>query len=72
MRKEFEMAFVLSATAGGGFGSTFARAQSQITALQRQVVALNQTQSDIQAYEKQQRAVDATFILFLFRFLLFI
>ena len=60
MRKEFEMAFTLSAIAGGSFGSTFARAQSQITALQRQVVALNQTQSDIQAYERQQRAVDAT------------
>lgn len=58
--KEFTMDFRLGASAGGNFNSTFQQAQKKISDLQRDIAALNKSQGDITAYQKQQQAVDAT------------
>ena len=59
-RKEYEMLFQLNAQLGGGFGSTFSKAQKELAHLQKEIQALSKTQSDISAYQKQQSAVEAT------------
>ena len=59
-RREYEMLFQLSAQMGGGFNSTFSKAQQQLAALQKELQALNRSQSDIAAYQKQQKSVEAT------------
>lgn len=59
-RKEFEMLFQLNAQLGGGYNSTFKSAQSAVQSMQKEIVALSKTQSDISAYQKQQGAVEAT------------
>ncbi len=58
--KEYTMLFQLSAQVGGGFGSTFGKAQQHVANLQKQIVDLNRTQGDISAYQKQQQAVEST------------
>ena len=57
---EYSMLFKLSAQLGREFGSTFGTAKRTINDTQREINSLNQTQSDIAAYEKQQRAVEST------------
>lgn len=59
-RKEFEMAFKLSARLNGSYNSTFKGAQSALISMQKEIESLNRTQSDISAYQKQQSAVEAT------------
>ena len=58
--KEYQMMFQLSATTSAHFQSSFAGAQTQIAHLQGKIDALNKTQGDITAYQKQQAAVEAT------------
>ena len=58
--KEYQMLFKLSAQVGREFGSAFSSAQQQMSQIQKEVNALNQAQSDISAYTKQQTAVDNT------------
>lgn len=58
--KEYQMLFKLTAEAGKEFNSTFAAASQQMQQIQKEVNALNQAQSDISAYQKQQTAVEAT------------
>lgn len=58
--KLYEMAFKLTAQVGSTFGTTFGNAQKQLSETQKQIAALNRTQSDIAAYQKQQQAVEAT------------
>jgi len=59
-RKEFEMAFKLSARVNGAYASTFKSAQSTISSLQKEIQQLNSKQGDISAYQKQQAAVENT------------
>lgn len=59
-RKEFEMAFKLSAQINGAYANTFKSAQSTISSLQKEIQQLNSRQSDISAYQKQQTAVENT------------
>lgn len=59
-RKEFEMAFKLSAQLNGSYQSTFKSAQSVLASMQKEITALNRAQSDISAYQKQQEAVEGT------------
>jgi len=59
-RKEWEMAFMLSASMSGSYSATFTKAQTQIAAMQKEIDALSKTQSDISAYQKQQQAVEQT------------
>ena len=58
--KEYSMLFKLSAEVGKEFGSTFSQASQQMQQIQQEVNRLNQAQSDISAYTKQQQAVEAT------------
>ena len=58
--KSFTMEFLLSASQSGGFSGAFKSGQDSIMALQREIVALNKSQGDISAYQKQQSAVEAT------------
>lgn len=58
--KEYQMLFKLTAEAGKEFNSTFAAASQQMQQIQKEVNALNQAQSDISAYQKQQTAVENT------------
>lgn len=57
---EYQMIFKLSAQLGKEFGSTFSGAQKTMAATQKEIQALARTQGDIAAYEKQQKAVEAT------------
>lgn len=59
-RKEFELMFKLSSQINGSFSGTFKNAQSSIVSMQKELSALNRTQSDISAYQRQQQAVEAT------------
>lgn len=59
-RKEYEMLFQLNAQLGSSYNSTFSKAQSAITSMQKEIQSLSKTQSDISAYQKQQSAVEAT------------
>ena len=56
--KEYQMLFSLNANLGGGFSSTFSSGSSAIAQLQNKIEALNRTQGDISAYQKQQQAVE--------------
>lgn len=59
-KKEYEMLFQLNANVGSGFTGTFSKAQQQLLSMQKEIEALNRTQSDISAYQKQQQAVEST------------
>lgn len=59
-RREYEMLFRLSAQQGGTFGTVFTQAQAQISAMQQKIVDLGKVQSQIESYQKQQAAIEAT------------
>lgn len=59
-RKEFEMAFKLSAQLNSSYKGAFKEAQSVVASIQKEIGALNKTQADISAYQRQQSAVEAT------------
>ena len=59
-RREYEMLFGLNARLNGGFQGTFSKAQAQFTRLGNEIRKLSRVQSDISAYQKQQRAIEAT------------
>lgn len=58
--KSYKMEFVMNATTGGSFNSTFSRAQLELSRMQQEIQRLNSTQGDIAAYQKQQAAIEAT------------
>lgn len=55
---EYNMLFKLSAQLGREFGTTFGTAKRTLADTQKEINALNQTQADISAYEKQRGAVE--------------
>lgn len=59
-RREFEMAFQLSANLNSSYYSTFKNAQSTLASMQKEIMELNKVQSNISAYEKKQGAVEET------------
>lgn len=59
-RKQYDMAFMLSAKLNNDFAGTFNRAQKILNETQREIAELNKMQSDISAYEKQKQAVADT------------
>lgn len=59
-RTEYEMLFKLQAQMNSQFSGTFSSAQRSIIAMQKELDALNKTQSDISSFQKQQSAVEAT------------
>ncbi len=58
--KEYNMLFKLSAQLGKEFGTTFNSAQEKLKATQKEIQALNKQQSDISAYQRQQKSVETT------------
>ena len=58
--KEYQMLFQLNASMGSGFTSTFQSGQNSIMQMQDKINALNRSQGDISAYQKQQAAIDKT------------
>lgn len=58
--KLYEMNFVLGATQGQGFKSTFSQAQAEFVKLGEKIQSLNKTQADILSYQRQQSAIDRT------------
>ena len=58
--KEYNMLFKISAQLGREFGTTFNSAKRSLADTQKEIKALNKTQADISAYQKQQRAVENT------------
>lgn len=59
-KKEFEMLFALNARMNGGFSSTFSKAQAEFTRLGKEIQGLHRVQGDIESWQKQQSAIDAT------------
>lgn len=59
-RKEYEMLFQLDAKLGSGYTSTFSKAKSGPSELQKEIRSLQSVQADISAYTKQQAAVEKT------------
>lgn len=59
-RKEYEMLFQLDAKLGSGYTSTFTKAKSGPSELQKEMRSLQSIQSDISAYTKQQAAIEKT------------
>lgn len=60
MAKEYQMLFKLGAQLGSNFNGTFSSAQKVLQATQKEIQALNKTQSDIGAYQKQQQSIEKT------------
>ena len=59
-RKEYEMLFQLDAKLGSSYTSTFSKAKSGPSELQKEIHSLQSVQADISAYTKQQAAVEKT------------
>ena len=59
-RKEYEMLFQLDAKLGSSYTSTFTKAKSGPSELQKEIRSLQSVQADISAYTKQQAAVEKT------------
>lgn len=59
-RKEYEMLFQLDAKLGSSYTSTFSKAKSGPSELQKEIRSLQSVQADITAYTKQQAAVEKT------------
>lgn len=59
-RKEYEMLFRLDAKLGSSYTSTFSKAKSGPSELQKEIRSLQSVQADISAYTKQQAAVEKT------------
>lgn len=58
--KGIEMIFKLSATLGSSYNAAFKSAQKELTQMQNELQSLRKSQSDISAYQKQQKAAEAT------------
>ena len=58
--REYEMLFKLGAQLGSNFQGTFSSAQQILTDTQKKIQTLNQLQSDIGAYQRQQSGIDKT------------
>lgn len=58
--KEYQMLFRLGAQLGENFNGTFSSAQRVLQNTQKEIQALNKTQSDIGAYQRQQQSIDKT------------
>lgn len=58
--KEYQMLFRLGAQLGENFNGTFSSAQRVLQATQKEIQALNKTQSDIGAYQRQQQSIEKT------------
>ena len=56
--KEYQMLFQLNASLGSSYSSAFTSGGNAIKGLQDKIENLNRTQSDIAAFEKQQKAVE--------------
>ena len=56
----YQMLFQLSASLGGGFSSAFSSGSKAVTEMQNKINALNKTNNDISAYQKQQDAIAKT------------
>ena len=54
------MLFQLQAQMGAGFNGAFGRAASAVMSLQKDIQALNSTQGDITAYQRQQAGIEET------------
>lgn len=59
-RKEYEMLFQLDAKLGSSYTSTFSKAKSGPSELQKEIRSLQSVQADISSYTKQQAAVEKT------------
>ena len=59
-KKEFEVLFALNARMNGGFSGTFSKAQAEFTRLGKEIQGLHRVQGDIESWQKQQSAIDAT------------
>jgi len=59
-RKEYEMLFALNAKMNGGFSGTFSKAQQEFARLGREIQDLHKLQGDINSYQKQEKALEAT------------
>ena len=59
-RKEYEMLFQLDAKLGSSYTSTFSKAKSGPSELQKEIRSLQSVQADISTYTKQQAAVEKT------------
>lgn len=58
--KEYSMLFKLQARLGSEFNTTFSSAQHALQEVQQQMIALHRQQTDISAYEKQQKSIEST------------
>lgn len=58
--KEYQMLFKLGAQLGSNFNGTFSSAQKVLQTTQKEIQALNKTQSDIGAYQRQQQSIEKT------------
>ena len=58
--KEYQMLFRLGAQLGENFNGTFSSAQRILQTTQKEIQALNKTQSDIGAYQRQQQSIEKT------------
>lgn len=56
--KEYQMLFKLGAQLGSNFTGTFSSAQKVLQKTQQEINALNKVQSDISAYQRQQRSIE--------------
>ncbi len=56
--KEYQMLFKLGAQLGSNFMGTFSSAQRVLQKAQQEINALNKTQSDISAYQRQQASIE--------------
>lgn len=59
-RKEYEMLFKLNAQLGANYNSSFKSAQQKVIQMENELQSLAKKQSDIAAYQKQQKAVEET------------
>ena len=59
-KKEFEVLFALNARMNGGFSGTFSKAQAEFTRLGKEIQSLHRVQGDIESWQKQQSAIEAT------------
>lgn len=58
--KEYSMLFKLQARLGSQFNSTFSSAQHTLQEIRQQMAALHRQQTDISAYERQQKSIEST------------
>ena len=59
-RREYEMAFRLNAKLNSGFSSAISKARDDFVRLGKELQNLTKDQENIQSYQKQQKAIEAT------------